>query len=60
MIKTDTTDFFPDGITITESAKIASGFSAIGFDAIEASGGGWEALILGKDYLGWPPVRRRP
>ena len=56
LIKMDTTDFFPDGITANESVKTASSLATIGFDAIEASGGGWEALILGKDVLGWPPV----
>ena len=55
LIKMDTSDFFPDGITITESSKMASIFSDIGLDAIEASGGGWEALTLGEDELGWPP-----
>lgn len=55
MIKMDTTDFFPDGISIKESVKMASSFSSLGFDAIEASGGGWESLALGEEILGFPP-----
>ena len=56
LIKMDTTDFFPDGITVKDSVKTASSLSSLGFDAIEASGGGWEALTLGEDFLGWPPI----
>ena len=55
MIKMDTTDFFPDGITLNECVKIASDFSELGFDAVEASGGGWESLTLGENDLGSKP-----
>jgi 2,4-dienoyl-CoA reductase-like NADH-dependent reductase (Old Yellow Enzyme family) len=55
LIKINTMDFLPDGIDIQESAQLAKIFSELGFDAIEASGGMWEAMVQGQEKLGWEP-----
>jgi 2,4-dienoyl-CoA reductase-like NADH-dependent reductase (Old Yellow Enzyme family) len=55
LAKLNTTDFFPDGMQIKEAVAMAEGFSKLGFDAIEASGGMWESLVLGEKKLGWKP-----
>ncbi len=55
LIKMNTTDFFSDGTTLSDSVKIAAILSELGFDAIEASGGMWESLVLGEEKLGWKP-----
>jgi len=55
LIKMNTTDFLPDGINIRESVQLAKIFSEQGFDAIEASGGMWEAMAQGAATLGWEP-----
>jgi len=55
LIKMNTTDFFPDGTTVSDSVKMATILSRLGFNAIEASGGMWESLILGEEKLGWKP-----
>ena len=46
----------PDGIDIVEATKVGKIFSKIGFDAIETSGGMWEAVTQGQEKLGWTPV----
>jgi len=55
LIKMNTTDFLPDGISIRESIQQAKLFSEMGFAAIEASGGMWEAMAQGEEVLGWKP-----
>ena len=55
LIKMNTSDFLPDGINIRESVQLAKIFSELGYDAIEASGGMWEAMAQGKETLGWEP-----
>jgi 2,4-dienoyl-CoA reductase-like NADH-dependent reductase (Old Yellow Enzyme family) len=55
LIKLNTTDLLPDGITVEESVQMANIFSRLGFSAIEASGGMWEALARGEEELGWEP-----
>jgi 2,4-dienoyl-CoA reductase-like NADH-dependent reductase (Old Yellow Enzyme family) len=55
LIKMNTTDFLPDGINTRESVQLAKIFSELGFDAIEASGGMWEAMAQGAETLGWEP-----
>jgi len=55
LIKVNTTDFLPDGIDIEESVQSARIFSELGLDAIEASGGMWEAMVQGEEKLGWEP-----
>lgn len=56
IIKFNTMDFLPDGIDIAEATKVGKILSKIGFDAIETSGGMWEAVTQGKEKLGWTPV----
>jgi 2,4-dienoyl-CoA reductase-like NADH-dependent reductase (Old Yellow Enzyme family) len=56
IIKFNTTDFLPDGIDIVEATKVGKIFSKIGFDALETSGGMWEAVTQGREHLGWTPV----
>jgi len=43
LIKMNGDDFLEGGINLNESLKIASRLSKLGFDAIEISGGTWEA-----------------
>jgi len=56
IIKFNTMDFLPDGIDIVEATKVGKILSKIGFDAIETSGGMWEALTHGQEQMGWTPV----
>jgi 2,4-dienoyl-CoA reductase-like NADH-dependent reductase (Old Yellow Enzyme family) len=56
IIKFNTMDFLPDGIDIVEAAKVGKILSKIGFDAIETSGGMWEALTHVQEQMGWTPV----
>ena len=49
-------DFLPDGIDIIEATKVGEILSKIGFDAIETSGGMWEAVTQGQEQIGWAPV----
>ncbi|MEJ2639298.1 MAG: NADH:flavin oxidoreductase [Desulfosarcinaceae bacterium] len=56
LIKINTTDFLPDGTDLREAARVGEILSAIGFAAIETSGGMWEAVTQPKEALGWPPV----
>ena len=55
LIKINTTDFFPDGTDLSEASKVCQLLEEMGFDAIELSGGMWEALIRGKEDLGFAP-----
>ena len=55
LVKMNTTDFLPDGIDTQESVQLAKIFSELGFDAIETSGGMWEAMAQGEEKLGWKP-----
>ena len=56
IIKFNTMDFLPDGIDIIEATKVGEILSKIGFDAIETSGGMWEAVTQGQEQIGWAPV----
>ncbi len=56
LIKINTTDFFPDGMDLTEAIRLGRALSKLGFAAIEASGGMWEAATRSQEELGWPPV----
>ena len=56
LIKINTTDFLPDGIDLVQVVQVGRALSKIGFTAIEASGGMWEALTRKQEELGWPPV----
>jgi 2,4-dienoyl-CoA reductase-like NADH-dependent reductase (Old Yellow Enzyme family) len=54
LIKINTTDFFPDGTDLEETANVASILKDIGLAAIETSGGMWETVTRGEKELGWP------
>lgn len=56
IIKMNTTDFLPGGIDLDEAVRVGKFLSEIGFSAIEASGGMWEAMTRKQEELGWPPV----
>ncbi|KAF0154364.1 MAG: NADH:flavin oxidoreductase/NADH oxidase [Syntrophaceae bacterium] len=56
LVKFNATDFLTDGVDIEECVKIAQILSDTGFDALEISGGMWEALIRGQEDLGFPPL----
>ena len=56
IIKFNTMDLLPDGIEIVEATKVGKNLSKIGFDAIETSGGMWEAVTQGQEQMGWTPV----
>ena len=56
MIKFNTTDFLPGGTDLPEAIHLGKIFSEEGFDALEASGGMWEAVTRPKEELGWTPV----
>jgi len=56
LIKINTTDFLPGGIDLAEVVQVGRALSEIGFAAIEASGGMWEALTRKQEELGWTPV----
>lgn len=56
LIKINTTDFLPGGMDLAEVVQVGRALSEIGFTAIEASGGMWEALTHKQEELGWPPV----
>ncbi len=56
LIKINTTDFLPDGMNLTEAIRVGKTLSKVGFAAIEASGGMWEAATHTQEELGWPPV----
>jgi len=50
IIKLQTEDFFPNGLSLEEGVEYAKILSKIGFDAIEPSGGGGEAISTKKPY----------
>ncbi|MFX1570262.1 MAG: NADH:flavin oxidoreductase [Promethearchaeota archaeon] len=50
IIKLQTEDFFPEGLNLEEGIEYAKLLSKIGFDAIEPSGGGGEAISTKKPY----------
>lgn len=56
LVKLNTTDFLPGGMDIEKATQAAEILEKIGFAAIETSGGMWEAVTLGQEELGWPPV----
>jgi 2,4-dienoyl-CoA reductase-like NADH-dependent reductase (Old Yellow Enzyme family) len=55
LIKMNGSDFLKDGLEIEESKIFAVKLSKIGYDAIEISGGMWEAVFSSKEELGWNP-----
>ena len=56
LIKFNTTDFLPGGTDLDEAVRVGTILFKVGFAAIEASGGMWEACTRTKEELGWPPV----
>jgi 2,4-dienoyl-CoA reductase-like NADH-dependent reductase (Old Yellow Enzyme family) len=56
LIKINTTDLFPASRDLAEVVQVGRALSEIGFAAIEASGGMWEAVTRKQEELGWPPV----
>ncbi|MHA1229063.1 MAG: oxidoreductase [Candidatus Helarchaeota archaeon] len=58
LIKMNATDFIEDGIHPKEAIKMAQIFEDTGFDAIEVSGGIWEAMKLFRKKA-FPPEARR-
>ncbi len=52
----NTTDFLLDGMDLAEAIRVGRALSKVGFAAIEASGGMWEAATRKQEELGWPPV----
>ena len=56
LFKINTTDFLSAGTDVAEAVQVGIALSEIGFAAIEASGGMWEALTRKQEELGWPPV----
>ncbi|MHA2283216.1 MAG: oxidoreductase [Promethearchaeota archaeon] len=51
IIKFQSQDFIPNGITENEGIEIAKNLSKIGFDAIEPSGGGAESILHAKGNI---------
>ncbi|TFF89420.1 MAG: NADH:flavin oxidoreductase [Promethearchaeota archaeon] len=58
LIKMNATDFLEDGIDIGSAINMAEIFEKIGFDAIEVSGGVWEAMKNFKRKA-FPPEARK-
>jgi len=56
LIKFNATDFLPGGTDLGEGIRVAKIFAETGFDAVEVSGGMWEATTRSREELGWPPV----
>lgn len=56
IIKINTTDFLPAGMDVVEVVQVGRALSEVGFAAIEASGGMWEAVTRKQEELGWPPL----
>jgi 2,4-dienoyl-CoA reductase-like NADH-dependent reductase (Old Yellow Enzyme family) len=56
LIKFNATDFLPGGTDMEEAIRVGRILSETGFDALEVSGGMWEAVTRTKEELGWPPV----
>jgi 2,4-dienoyl-CoA reductase-like NADH-dependent reductase (Old Yellow Enzyme family) len=51
IIKFQSQDFIPNGITDDEGVEIAKNLSKIGFDAVEPSGGGAESILYAKGNI---------
>jgi len=56
LVKINTTDFLPEGIDLNEAVRVGKLLSEVGFNAIETSGGMWEAWTRKREELGWLPV----
>ena len=56
LVKMNSDDCFPGGINLEEALRIVKEFSALGFSAIEVSGGIRESLARSEEELGWKPV----
>jgi 2,4-dienoyl-CoA reductase-like NADH-dependent reductase (Old Yellow Enzyme family) len=56
LIKMNCTDHVAGGIDIETFPEIAKEVSALGFDAIEVSGGMWDCLIRSEKELGFFPL----
>ncbi|MBW1711123.1 MAG: NADH:flavin oxidoreductase [Deltaproteobacteria bacterium] len=56
LIKMNTQDFLPGGVDIEEAVKTGELLAGIGFNALEISGGMWEAITRSEEELGWKPV----
>ena len=56
LIKFNTTDFLPGGTDLDEAVRVGKILAEVGFAALEASGGMWEACTRTKEELGWLPV----
>lgn len=56
LVKFNATDFLPEGTDLEEGIEVAKIFAETGFDAVEVSGGMWEATTRSREELGWPPV----
>lgn len=56
LVKMNSTDFIPSGITFDTFPAIAERIQQAGADAIELSGGMWDCLIRPENDLGFPPV----
>jgi len=56
IIKMNCTDYLPGGINKSNFQEYFYHIAELGFDAIELSGGMWEAMALSDEELGFPPV----
>jgi 2,4-dienoyl-CoA reductase-like NADH-dependent reductase (Old Yellow Enzyme family) len=56
LVKINTTDFLPDGMSPDEAAAVAERLAEAGVTAVETSGGMWEALTRTEEELGWTPA----
>lgn len=56
LVKFNTTDFLPGGTGLEEAIRVGKILSEAGYDALEASGGMWEAATRTQEELGWPPL----
>ena len=56
LIKMNGTDYLEDGIDRANVSDLADGLAAAGIDAIEVSGGTWEALLRPSSELPFPRV----
>ena len=56
LIKVNSDDNVPGGITPREFPELAGRIQAAGYDAIEVSGSMWDCLVRSEEELGFPPV----
>ena len=56
LIKLNCTDHVQGGVDIETFPAIAKAVSALGFDAIEVSGGMWDCLVRSEEELGFFPM----